>query len=408
MYNVIRNESYDFIGSSYASLYPNLHKYPATMLPQIGINLFNEFNIKAQSLLDPYCGSGSSFTVGLDRDVSTMVGFDLNPLAALISRAKFTKLDFTTLDRLRKKLRNDIYEYIKDDNNLLRIEIPSFNNMDFWFSKNVILSLAVIRKFILEISDINYRRLFLLPFSETARECSYTRNNEFKLYRIKADDILDFNPDVYGIYFYKLHETIHLYTAYYLPLLEKHATVSVYNDSFQKTDNLFDVVLTSPPYGDSKTTVAYGQFSFFGNHWLGIKNARKVDDVLMGGRASKNLYTSGIMKNYIFDIAEISKKRALEVSAFYMDLKKSISDVARSISDGGWSIYIVGNRCVKGITLPTDQFIAEQFEEQGFHHIITYERLIGNKSMPLKNSPSNIRGQRVGTMTKEYIVVCKK
>lgn len=83
------------------------------------------------------------------------------------------------------------------------------------------LSLAVIKKFILEISDINYRRLFLLPFSETARECSYTRNNEFKLYRIKADDILNFNPDVYAIYFYKLHETIHLYTAYYLPLYKK-------------------------------------------------------------------------------------------------------------------------------------------------------------------------------------------
>lgn len=69
MYNVLRNENYDCIGNSYASLYPNLHKYPATMLPQIGINLFKEFNIKANSLLDPYCGSGSSFTVGLDRNV---------------------------------------------------------------------------------------------------------------------------------------------------------------------------------------------------------------------------------------------------------------------------------------------------------------------------------------------------
>lgn len=68
------------------------------------------------------------------------------------------------------------------------------------------------------------------------------------------------------------------------------------------------MVLTSPPYGDSKTTVAYGQFSFFGNHWLGIQKARKVDDTLMGGKISKNLFTSGIMKDYILEIAQNFKK----------------------------------------------------------------------------------------------------
>ncbi|HOE39948.1 MAG TPA: DNA methyltransferase, partial [Bacteroidales bacterium] len=68
----------------------------------------------------------------------------------------------------------------------------------------------------------------------------------------------------------------------------------------------------------------------------------------------------------------------------------------------------VGNRTVKDIQLPTDQFIAERFENYGLRHIITYERLLGNKAMPLQNSPSNKVGQRKGTMTKEYIVVCEK
>ena len=31
------NPKYDFLGQSYASMYPNLHKYSATMLPQIGL-----------------------------------------------------------------------------------------------------------------------------------------------------------------------------------------------------------------------------------------------------------------------------------------------------------------------------------------------------------------------------------
>lgn len=128
----------------------------------------------------------------------------------------------------------------------------------------------------------------------------------------------------------------------------------------------------------------------------------------MGGTTVKDLYSKGIMKNYICEIAKKSKKRALEVSSFYFDLEKSIKFVAKSINRKGKAIYVVGNRCVKDIQLPTDQFVAEQFEYNGFKHCTTYERLLGNKSMPLKNSPTNIAGQRKGTMTKEYIVVCEK
>lgn len=408
MYKVIRNDSYDFLGTSYSALYPNLHKYPATMLPQIGIKLFKDFDIKAKNLLDPYCGSGSSFTVGLDVGIKEMNGFDLNPLAVLISKVKFTQLDIKILNSFKDSLRSSVYNFIKDEKNIDKIEVPIFNNIDFWFSKNASISLAVIKTFIEKIEDENYRRFFLLPFSETARECSYTRNNEFKLYRMKEEDSLLFNPDIYGLYFYKLQIAFDIYQTYYLPKLKYIEKIEIENALFYNKSKIWDVVLTSPPYGDSKTTVAYGQFSFFGNHWLGVKDARKIDNILMGGASTKNLYSKGIIKDYILKIAEQSNKRAYEVSSYYFDLEASIKEVANAISPLGYSIYVVGNRCVKGITLPTDQFIAEQFERSGLKHLVTYERLIGNKSMPLKNSPTNIIGKRMGTITKEYIVVCKK
>ncbi|MDR1662887.1 MAG: hypothetical protein LBR59_00530 [Endomicrobium sp.] len=55
MYKVVRNAKYDYTGQSYSSSYPNLHKYPATMLPQIGIDILKELNISKGRLLDPYC-----------------------------------------------------------------------------------------------------------------------------------------------------------------------------------------------------------------------------------------------------------------------------------------------------------------------------------------------------------------
>ncbi|MDR2490537.1 MAG: hypothetical protein LBD20_03940 [Spirochaetaceae bacterium] len=86
-YSVVRNEKYDYIGQSYSSAYPNLHRYPATMIPQIGIDILKEFNISSGKLLDPYCGSGTSFICGLVSGINDMDGFDINPLAVLISRA---------------------------------------------------------------------------------------------------------------------------------------------------------------------------------------------------------------------------------------------------------------------------------------------------------------------------------
>ncbi|HGJ64440.1 TPA: modification methylase [bacterium] len=407
MYQVIKNPKYDFIGQSYANSCPNLHKYPATMIPQIGIELFAELGINKGKLLDPYCGSGSSFMVGLEHGIEEMYGFDINPLAVLISKAKFTKIDLNKAKELYQQLRDDVYEFAKKEDNLNSLELPDFFNISFWFSKQVLQNLAVIKHFIDKINSEDIKRLFFVPFSETIRECSWTRNGEFKLYKMKPEDILNFNPDVFGIYFDKLKKTIGIYEQYYYPKL-KDAKIDIDYCNFQKREDYYDIVLTSPPYGDSKTTVAYGQFSLFPNEWLGIKYARRIDSMLMGGKSSKAMYQRGLIKEYINKIYEISTKRAFEISSYYFDLEKSIKEVASSVGKNGISIYVVGNRIVKDVQLPTDQFIAEKFEENGFTHLFTYERQLGNKVMPLLNSPSNKVGDKRSTMTKEYIIVCKK
>ena len=408
MYKIIRNTKYDFIGQSYATVYPNLHKYPATMLPQIGIEILKELHIKKGRLLDPYCGSGSSFASGLECGLTEMYGFDINPLAILISNVKFTKVSINELIKVKKQFRNKLYDFLKNEDNARELPRPQITNIDFWFSKEVIENLTVVKYFIDKIENKNIRNFFLIPFSETVRECSYTRNNEFKLFRMKEQNLLNFNPDVMGVYFKKLEDILSLYSRFYYPKLKNEPSVDVQYSKFQPQNNFFDVVLTSPPYGDSRTTVAYGQFSTFSNEWLGIDYARKIDKMLMGGIKPKQNISKGLIANYIAEIDESDSKRALEVSAFYNDLDNSIKQVAGSIRQGGKSIYIVGNRTVKNVQLPTDQFIAEKFVENGFKHVVTYERALSNKAMPSKNSPTNEIGKTVNTMLFEYIVICEK
>ena len=402
MYEVQINNNYDFTGENYSTHFPNLHRYPATMLPQIGIELFKELKINKHRLLDPYCGTGSSVLAGIFSDFSEFHGFDINPLAILIAQARYTKINTKKLFNYKKNIECAVYY---EEENILP---PPVTNIDFWFSKRAIKDLSVIKNSILEeIDNKKYQPLFWLAFSETVRFVSYTRNSEFKLYRMPEEKRKTFHPDVFDLYFKNLDKIINNYVEIYLPLLKKQK-FHFYNKEFTYKKTQYDAVLTSPPYGDSRTTVAYGQFSTLSNEWIGFPNSRKIDSQLMGGKKVTTLYGKGAIAESIKKINQLNQKRALEVSSFYMDLEKSIKEVSQAVKAKGFSIYVVGNRTVKNITLPTDQFIAEQFEKNNFRHILTYERSISSKVMPAQNSPTNVIGKKVNTMHKEYIIVCQK
>lgn len=75
---------------------------------------------------------------------------------------------------------------------------------------------------------------------------------------------------------------------------------------------------------------------------------------------------------------------------------------------GGYACYVVGNRKVKGVVLPTDIVTKEFFERSGFEYIDTFFRMIPNKRMPSRNSPTNVAGKLDSTMISEYIVVMRK
>lgn len=171
-----------------------------------------------------------------------------------------------------------------------------------------------------------------------------------------------------------------------------------------------DIVVTSPPYGDSHTTVAYGQYSRLSAAWLGLAGSDKIDSRLMGSkiyRQSPHLPKSQLERS-LRAIREVDAKRANEVLAFYVDLYASIRNVAEVITPRGYACYVVGNRKVKGVVLPTDAIVQTYFETQSFDHVNTFSRSIPNKRMPARNSPSNASGVVDNTMVSEYIVVMRR
>ena len=115
-----------------------------------------------------------------------------------------------------------------------------------------------------------------------------------------------------------------------------------------------------------------------------------------------------MLYDFVGRIAEKDEKLAREVFSFYFDLSRTIEIIAAKVRPGGYVCFIVGNRRVKGIELPTDKISADFFKSNGFQHLKTAVRAISNKRMPSLNSPSNVVGQKDLTMRYEYIVVMRR
>ncbi|MFT3909359.1 MAG: DNA methyltransferase [Ferruginibacter sp.] len=411
----MENINWDFTESDTKYATHGFHTYPAMMVPQIASKLIKEFGKKKKLVYDPYCGTGTTLVeanlAGIDA-----FGTDLNPLARLISKAKTSIIEPQTLDLLIKDFYDFLFFYRFDFSKKDSIIKPTFQGIDFWFSKNVTTDLAIVKSYIDNIQDIHARDFFLVAFSQTIRECSWTRKNEFKLYKMDAEKIKTFKPDVFNT-IERILSRNRKGLLDFIKLKKGESKTSIFNLNTvnENPTKIFhdyppDLVVSSPPYGDSSTTVAYGQFSRLTNQWLNINEAGKLDSELMGGKRAVKLenFESKILNLDLKKISKIDELRALDVSSFYSDYQDSITNISKSVKKKAIISYVVSNRCVKGVTLQTHKITKDFFEANNFIHKGTYERKISSKRLPRKNSPTGISGEKRTLMNKEYIIVMQK
>ena len=409
-----RDETWDFRTANTKQYTHCFHSYPAMMIPQVAGRILDKYGRKAKLLFDPYCGTGTSLVEANLRGINS-VGTDINPLARLIAKVKTTVIPLEKLDLCLTDF-NDFALSVRFKKDEIKPQSFTFKNIDYWFKKETQYWLAVIKEYIGRIVDKDIRDFFSVAFSETVRDVSLTRNSEFKLYRMSRKQIEKFNPDVLSVMFEKLMRNRNG-MAEYIVLKKNRATSEIYNFNsvYEIPKDILppesvDIIVTSPPYGDSRTTVAYGQFSRLSNQWLDLEDFNEVDKRSMGGRRKKEIKKFGFkpLDDALSKIADIDKDRVYDVVSFYLDYERSINNVSKVIRKGGIVAYVVGNRKVRGVEIPNDEITREFFQRNGFRPIKTIIRAIPNKRMPKLNSPTNITGVTDTTMNYEYLVILKK
>ncbi|MDD4330825.1 MAG: hypothetical protein PHU28_00580 [Methanosarcinaceae archaeon] len=412
----VHDDSWDFSGANTKYCTHGMHTYPAMMIPQIAKRLIDEYGNDAEVMLDPFMGTGTSLVEAkIHHNFKYAYGVDVNPLARLVAKVKTYPISIEKLEHSFRELRNNI------DNEKLeihfqgkKIEKPSFFNINFWFKPEVIEDLAIIKKYIWELQNTDIKDFYKVCFSETVRNVSNTRNREFKLYKMNEKQLEKHNPNTIQEFYKQVQKN--LISMKDLIANDKNAKIKILNeDSRYKLsvpDDSVDLILTSPPYGDSLTTVAYGQFSRLSLQWLGFdykEEVRDIDKICLGGiktRSLEHTTKSPTLDLIINQIAEYDNNRAKDVLSFYEDLFKCILEFKRVMKKNGILCFVVGNRTVKRINIPTDVIMVELFQSSGnYEHIKTIIRNIPSKRMPKANSPTNVKGTTVTTMNHEYIVI---
>lgn len=419
---------WDFKNANTGTYTHKIHQYPAMFIPQLVRKILLEYSQKGDTVLDIFSGSGSALVESLVTGRKG-IGIELNPLAVLISQVKTTAIAGETLKNRYLKLLEKLYEEKKSNRNYI------FKNIDFWFSPEIIEYFSHILNCIQTEENEDIRNAFSVCFSDIVRFFSRCKHSGFKLHRDKAkekqkvqfDEVIQKFHQSFLVLYQGINELNHV-GDFSRPVIIK-GDSRIYQN--QIPEHSVDLIITSPPYGDSRTTVAYGQFSRLSSQWLGLLDSpdsiTDIDKQLLGGMTHNIhledpiLQQSVTLKNtfYAFhyqiqkeNTSDIQKKillRAKDVLSFYKDLDSTIRNAGKYLKRNKYFVLVTGSRTVKDIKLHTDIIIAELAENYGFSlESIFYRKSIPNKRMPHKVSPSNIAGETAPTMTKESIVILKK
>jgi len=379
----------------------SIHKYPAKLIPQIPKMFIEKFGIKGGCVLDPYCGSGTTL---LEAKLAGMnsIGFDINPLALFISKVKCQNIG---IQQTKKEI--DLFkELFFDKKQPYCLRLP-YKEAITWFPNQALNQINTIW---FEIDSFecqaSTKDIIKIAFSDILRAVSYQRNDEFKLYRIDPEERPGFYVDPLPLLFQKIDKIYSQLSILKTNTQEMKTNVSIFNydssSSGKKPTPMIGrrsirMVVTSPPYGDSSTTVAYGQFSWLSNRILNMTPDSKqggVDKILMGGKPKKRLYVRKFGTLPII-LSLIHPKLRVKVKSFFSDYLRSIKTVSSLLKSGGICCYVVADRTVDNQIIPMAEFTKLAFEKYGLQHVGTYKRNMIGKRLPLKNNKSSLINEEI-------------
>lgn len=382
------------------------HKYPAKFIPHIpkwAIAKYLNGN-KDKFVFDPFCGSGTTLVESVLAGYNA-IGVDIDPLSAMISKVKSTRVDETELNKISCWLVKEIKAKKKGTFK------PDCETIEHWFTKDAIKKLSAIRTLINQIpakfgdnkkvQDI--QELLMICFSSIIRRVSNADNESQKTYvshtKVKEPE------EVHSLFFSQLKLFIDRATKFSRitnTQAKSKVIVSSSATSLEKKLNgqQINLAITSPPYIKAIDYIYNQMVELF---WIGdlfamqtqTKQNEKKIQYIGNKQISKvefknytpNNITLSIDKldNKLQEIYDTDKKNGHKHSyvtfKYFAEMEKHFAEMAKCLNKNTHYIMVVGDSNVSDIFIDTAEFLIDIAERNGFEITNKWGYKIKNRFM---------------------------
>lgn len=399
------------------------HRYPAKFIPQIVNRLIMEFTDKNDIIFDPFGGCGTTLVEAkvLGR---RSVGFDINPVAKLITETKITPIYPTKLENYLKDFEKN-YEIIKNKD----IFSNHSERTKYWFDSIIQEELDKLFATINEIKDYQIRRFYLCAFSHILKNCS-----KWLMKSIKPQiDPNKIPPDVFTTFIGHIKHMMLKNSEFYSILEEsdnlKTSSKMRLRDSTKKFPldaSSIDLIITSPPY---VTSYEYADLHQLILLWLGDDPDRhyrwqkyahqyqafrgKFVGTKLGAHNNSQKFL-GFFAHQIISELPYNRNYGRSVSKYFSDTQKAISEMFRVLKPDKRACMIIGNTTLAGVDVKNAEVAAEQMQEAGFIIERIIKRALSNKMITPWRDKTNGRFTSTTNTEKrrvyeyEFILIARK
>jgi len=416
------------------------HSYCARFPSQVAEAAINDYSKVGDSILDPFCGSGTSIVAGLVRR-RLAVGADIDVLAGMLSQVKCTPRPRKNYDRWRTeftgKLKGAFAEIESEwpcspplrpgdtiDLGTLTLSLPNFPELVYWFPPQLATALAAIANAAHQCRDSHYERVALVSLSASiiakwpntlsyAMDIDHTRPHR-RIQRFRLGPVME-------MYLSRLDRTIACLGA----INEAYTAAGVADDLADRSEIIcpHDARTTFPGIAEESQALVVTSPPYF--NAVDYPRAHRMSVCWMNGHAPEDLASRqryiGLHSSKSFDSAswlqsrpkirklipsQITENVSLQrqLAGFFADLETVLERLHALLRPGGYAVFVIGDNFVKGQRVASHSALIAIAQALGFtkrsasHREITRLR----RRYPVGQFGFD------GPMTHEFVVVLQK
>jgi len=376
------------------------------MAPELALEKLQDLEQKGL-VLDPMAGSGTVLRQATDLG-HRAVGFDMDPLAVLMTRVWTTAVDEKLVDNIVERVTKRIESIQPDEAKLPWMDAETLAFVDYWFAepqKGDLRQIAFVldelgreladpaEQLAIDLLRIALSRLIITKDkgASLARDVSHSRphkvaeENDFDVRPMFARSIkavqkrLKDAPPAGGA-------EIGLGDARTLTALE---------------NGSIDAVVTSPPYLNAIDYMRGHRLSLI---WLGhrLGDLRTIRSTSIGAeRAPDAIEEAAVLSEMRLAMGELdqlpNKFRSM-INRYVQDIHRMIAEIARVLKAGARATFVMGNSCLRDVFIRNSAAVATAARHAGLSLVSQTERPLPVRSryLPMTSAPL---GKRMRTET---------